>query len=180
MNRIQTINQLIKDVNAENYLQIGLGDESLFNAIKAKNKFGIGQSTKREDIKANDFFKSNKTKFNFILIDNVHVSVHTEREVVLAYNRLPENGILLIHDVIPPSEESTIVPRISDKFCGEVYKVVCGLINSYALQYKYIDDPVGFLMITKKGKTRLKKGFTLQDLSFDEFEKEWKEKIMNL
>jgi hypothetical protein len=180
MNRVQTINKLIEENKSVNFLQIGLADGTLFKAIKCKSKTGIGSSINKAEVKAEDHFKGNKSKFDFILIDNNHLANELEREIVLSYNRLPDGGILLIHDVIPPSEESTVIPRISDKFCGEVYKVACGLVDKYDLEYSYIEDPVGFLMVKKQGKTRLKKGFTFHDLTFEQFESEWKSKIMSL
>lgn len=179
INRTEVINGLIQKNGYKSYLEIGLGNGANFKAIKCENKVGVDpnvitlvafQNANIEPILSDDFFESNKNKFDIIFIDGLHHAEQVQRDIVNAYNCLNANGVILIHDVKPLSEDCQKVPRIQDSWTGDTWRAWYGLKKAYPkLKIDYIDERVG-LGIIYKSKAKIKAGFVDNETTYQEYD----------
>jgi hypothetical protein len=181
--RIETINELIKERGFTSYLEIGLGNGANFNAVKIDLNYKIGVDPKMpnginsgitKDQESDVFFEwykkecdeDNSAKIDLIFIDGLHHSDQVERDIVNAWNCLNKGGMILIHDVKPPSLEATIVPRKQDQWTGDVFKAWHGFKEKYPkIKTGYIDEVYG-LGVIEKSRHKVELGFVL-DIKFD-------------
>ncbi len=105
MNRSELINSLILDRNFSSYLELGVYDKSTFNAIQCPNKFSVDFKFEA-DFKGttDDFFSENKKKYDIIFIDANHTEPFLSRDIQNSLSILNKNGVIICHDVNPPSE----------------------------------------------------------------------------
>lgn len=177
--RTKTINSIIIEKEYTDYLEIGIADGSNIRAIKCHTKVGvdpIAPSLSHGGLRlvtatSDDFFSTNKDKFDLVFIDGLHYAEQVERDIVNAYASLKAGGMILIHDCNPFTEEMATVPRIQDQWTGDVYKAVVGFIQKYKgkVNMGYFDDPYGLFAIYKTGRVAVKSGFNLPDLSYNDF-----------
>lgn len=184
--RTQTINKIISDNGYESYLEIGLGDGANFINIKADSKIGVDPNVPnlRKEIielviteRSDTFFENNNDKFDVIFIDGLHESEQVERDIVNAYKALNKGGVILLHDVNPPSEKAQRVPREQVQWTGDVWRAVVGFKSEYGDKIKigYFDDPYGLFAIYKTGRYAVKEGFVNNKMTYQEFDKNKKE-----
>lgn len=189
--RTDIINGIISENGYKTYLEIGLGDESNFKGIKSETKVGIDPSIKKQKgsdnnsyntfkIKSDDFFEKTNDKFDIIFIDGDHDSRQVEKDLINAYNSLKRDGVVIMHDVNPPSKEAQEVPRKQTQWTGDVWRVATGFKSAYPdIKAEYIPEQYGLFAIYKTGNKKLKEGFTDYDMEFEEFEKK-KNKIYGI
>lgn len=141
--RSNLINWVIDSKKYNTYLEIGLGDEINFNNIVIKNKTGIDIEKKKSKdtikISSNDFFKNNSKKYDCIFIDGDHTEAQFLKDVENSLEALSDNGIILVHDINPWSEEVQRVPRETKAWTGDVWRGWVKLrrrsdINLFAIQ----------------------------------------------
>jgi hypothetical protein len=118
--RTELINYLLSYLNRETfYLEIGVRDPlANFNQINATHKFGVDPG---KDIKENladfkmtsdGFFNrlinnqilTNKTKFDLIFIDGLHLAEQVDRDIANSLKFLRDDGFIVLHDCNPPTE----------------------------------------------------------------------------
>ena len=131
--------------NYKNYLEIGCDQDKLFQRIDIKNKFGIdpvsgGNIRKTSD----DFFSTNKTKFDLVFIDGLHEYEQVKKDILNSLKFLNPGGIVLVHDCLPESMSKQAVPRYRSIWNGDVWKAIVDLrckenINIYTCN---IDQPL--------------------------------------
>ena len=109
------INQLIKDGNFLNYLEIGSQFGYTLEAVDIPNRTGIDpnprhnlkrlpKGVKSFNITSDEFFARVKTEdlnFDFIFIDGLHVFSQVYMDFINSCNLLSEGGLILLDDVIP-------------------------------------------------------------------------------
>ena len=188
--RTQTINKIIADNGYESYLEIGLGDETNFKNINVLYKVGVDPNLKlpfKTDVgkfnmvkdTSDNFFNDNdnQNKFDIIFIDGLHESEQVERDIVNAYKVLNKGGVILVHDVNPPSEKAQRVPREQVQWTGDVWRAVVGFKAEYGDKIKtgYFDDPYGLFAIYKTGRYAVKEGFVDTEMTYKEFDGKRKE-----
>jgi len=136
MSRLQIIQKLIDKINAQSYLEIGLGEGDVFRSIKCPTKYGVDpqygnfeyEKGTRCEIKpthqmsSDEFFKQNKKTFDVIFIDGMHESEYIERDINNSLNALNDNGFVICHDMSPTSKNMQIVPRIQSEWTGDCWK----------------------------------------------------------
>ena len=79
---------------------------------------------------SDDFFKNNKEKFDVIFIDGLHEYEQCQKDALNAINNINKNGVILFHDFIPIDWEIENVPRFTEGWSGDVWKVAYELSNS--------------------------------------------------
>lgn len=118
--RYDVINYILNTFKRETtYLEIGVRNpEDNFNKIKATQKKsvdpGFENSENPVDFKMTSdvFFEklknnqilSNKTKFDVIFIDGLHLAEQVERDIENSLKHLKEDGFIVMHDCNPPTE----------------------------------------------------------------------------
>ena len=157
--------------NYKNYLEIGCDQDKLFQRIDIKNKFGIdpvsgGNIRKTSD----DFFSTNKTKFDLVFIDGLHEYEQVKKDILNSLKFLNPGGIVLVHDCLPESMSKQAVPRYRSIWNGDVWKAIVDLrckenINIYTCN---IDQGIGVIQ-NKKNTNVLKLEKNLDKLKFKDF-----------
>jgi hypothetical protein len=122
--RLDLINYFIKKNNYSSYLEIGCDQDEVFSKINI-DKTGVDpNSGGTERLTSDDFFKKNKSSFDIIFIDGLHVYDQVKRDILNAVNVLNENGAILIHDCLPNKIWEQNVPRMNGSWTGDVWKVI--------------------------------------------------------
>lgn len=186
--RIELINLALKKTNAKKYLEIGCDKDRIFNAVMCDYKIGVDPSrggTHR--MTSDEFFSTNKEKFDVVFIDGLHIYDQVSRDFYNSLNSLTDNGIIILHDMMPRLPSEAIVPIPSGKpknWLGDVWRLAFDLSNrsDVVFQLVLIDCGCG---IAWKGNN-ISKGFIPKD-TWEYYEQNWKnlplitfEKIKNI
>ncbi len=144
-NRIALVNLLCATKLDGNYLEIGCQGNTLFDAVPMINKTGVDPTAGGTHRKfSDDFFKSNKTYFDVIFIDGLHVYDQVHRDVANAIRFLKPGGWVAMHDMLPLNAIQEHVPNISPgPWSGDVWKVAFELIASPGIDFKLIKIDCG-------------------------------------
>ncbi len=114
-NRDELINYLIKKIDAQSYLEIGICDGSNHKKINCKNKIGVDPNSQVSEVSrrmtSDRFFSENKDMFDVIFVDGLHVYEQVYRDICNSLKFLNKNGYLVCHDMNPPTETHQRVPR---------------------------------------------------------------------
>ena len=118
--RYDIINFLAKQINAQNYLEIGVRNPAdNFNLINCVNKFSVDPGVEFElnpvdfQMTSDDFFQKlnedalkikSSIKFDVIFIDGLHLAEQVEKDISNAMQFLSEEGFIVLHDCNPPTE----------------------------------------------------------------------------
>lgn len=172
--KAELINTIIMHKKYKSYLELGIG-QHLWTISQIRCDFiSSVDINKINDVfpsfvgTTNDFFKNNTKTFDVIYID----ADHEENAVINDFNNsvkcLNEDGIILMHDVGPLTEEST-----SMYAHGTAYKAFIKIRNSNnytAFSYEFPDDKdvLGFV---KKRKNDNKLSVSIPDkISYNFYE----------
>ena len=121
--RIEIVKFLLKYKVYNSYLEIGTFNDELFSKIDCKIKIGVDPySGGNVRLTSDEFFKKNNQKFDLIFIDGLHHYDQVIKDISNSLKYLNSNGIILIHDCLPSTIESQLVPRISRNWNGDVWK----------------------------------------------------------
>lgn len=133
MNRLEVIQKFINKFNYKSYLEIGVDNGSNFRGVKIAQKESIdpaeGQyrnSRPTYKMTSDEFFKKYPNNFyDIIFIDGLHIHEQVDKDIANSINQLNPNGVVLLHDCCPPSEEAQRVPRGNIKlWTGDVWKSI--------------------------------------------------------
>lgn len=134
MNRQILVQKLINKINAESYLEIGLGNGLTYKNINCKKILGVdpcfatwdaGQGCSVEPthkMTSDQFFKENTEQFDVIFIDGLHEADTVERDINNALDCLNSGGYIVCHDMNPLSKKSQSVPRMQVGWHGDCWK----------------------------------------------------------
>tara|TARA_B110000444_G_scaffold123194_1_gene115817 strand:+ start:426 stop:1124 length:699 start_codon:yes stop_codon:yes gene_type:complete len=172
-NRLSVISLAISQVimkkgyENSNYLEIGCFDDKAFNSIPLplEQKIGIDPvqgGTHR--MTSDDFFSSNKKKFDVIFIDGLHTYEQCSKDCINAMNFLNKDGIIIFHDMMPRHRTEE-----SPKFSGDVWKVAYDLTKSKNVNFiiANMDQGVGLLKITSN--SNYIKQLEIKNKNFDDY-----------
>lgn len=174
MNHTQLINYIIAKYKYKSYLEIGVAKGNNFRAIKCKNKIGVDpdpSSASTYKLESDDFFAGSGRYFDIIFIDGLHHADQVKRDIINAWDYIPINGCLVIHDTNPEREDMTHVPRDCKQWCGDVYKAVCQIGNPKVT----LETDYGVTVIKKEGNLVLLES----EWTWEEFDANRKE-LLNL
>ena len=134
-NRWDIINHLIKIIDGSHYLEIGVNNGVNFNQIKCRYKLGIDpdiNSVASMFETSDTFFKHNTDKFDVIFIDGLHHENQLYLDIYNSLKCLNDNGYIVCHDLLPPSESYQIVPPIQNLWTGDCWKAWVKIRNENA------------------------------------------------
>ena len=175
--RWDLIDYLIQKNSFENYLEIGCDDDQLFSKVNIKNKIGVdpvsgGNIRKKSD----DFFSTNKDKFDLVFIDGLHIYEQVKKDILNSLKFLNENGMILVHDCLPDSLSKQAVPRYKMKWNGDVWKAIVDLRQREDLEIYTCEIDEGIGIITKRKNTSiLKLDKPVKKLKFKDYFNNYKE-----
>lgn len=126
MERFDVINYLIQKRGYKSYLEIGHNSGYNFRKINASRKISVDpDDTLAKPIfkgTSNAFFKQNDEKFDIIFVDGLHHAEQVYKDIVNSLKALNDGGIIVCHDMLPPTKEHAAVPRIQQIWNGDCYK----------------------------------------------------------
>ena len=129
---------------------------SPFSKIKISHKVGVDPISGGTIRKTSDeFFKSNKEKFDIIFIDGLH---HYEQVIVDINNALSvlnDNGHILVHDCLPRTIAHQAIPRYRGSWNGDVWKSIVELRTKKYLDVFTCEIDFGVGIIQKKINSNL-------------------------
>ena len=109
--RTDILNYLVEKYKYTTYLEIGVRNPTSgnFNNVKIKNKLGVDPNpiTNQKNIfvgTSDFFFMKNKSTFDLIFIDGLHLENQVDKDIMNSLNCLNEGGMILLHDCNPPTE----------------------------------------------------------------------------
>lgn len=180
MTRTEIINHLIKKIQANSYLEIGVREPSgNFDNISCPNKTAIDPSPLGPGIiplTSDDFFAQNTSKFDVIFIDGLHHADQVEKDIINSLEVLNENGYIICHDMNPTSELMQIVPiQTEGEWTGDCWRAWIKVRSTNSnLNMEVVDTDFGVGIITV-GHQKLLELDSLNP-TYDEFsfnKKEW-------
>lgn len=174
----ELLNLIAEKINAESYLEIGVfNPDHNFNKIVCNFKYGIDPNVAYENVfqgTSDEFFSKNidAQRWDLILIDGLHHADQVKEDIKNSFACLSEKGVILIHDSNPPTEQTTCVPRGSQReWCGDVYKTICQITSPKFT----IDVDYGCCVLQKKDGLK----FNKKNIDWNYFNKNRKE-LLNL
>lgn len=167
MKRDQVINSLIKKNKYKRYLEIGIGDGTNFKNIICDYKTNVdpfldtlsgqGSTLPINKMTSDEFFKTTTEKFDIIFVDGLHTFEQTLKDIINSFNHLNSEGIVVCHDMLPPTEWHQ---RDSNEPDGGEWNGTCWKAIAYlrttdpTIDIKTIDTDWGISLL-KKGNTNL-------------------------
>lgn len=151
-NRIALVNHLIANTKGWNskYLEIGCAGNSLFDSVATKSKIGVDPAeggTHR--MLSDDFFQSNKDKFDVIFIDGLHEYQQVRRDALNALKWIDEGGWIAFHDFLPSSWKEHHVPRLQSAWTGDCWKLAVELTQAKGVEFKILEIDYGVGLLKK-------------------------------
>ena len=123
-NRLDLIKHVIKKNDYKKYLEIGCHNNEVFDKIEIE-KIGVDPISGGNYRGTSDkFFKENVKNFDCIFIDGLHEYNQTKRDILNSIEILNKDGIIILHDCLPPSISHQRVPRTRYTWNGDVWKAI--------------------------------------------------------
>lgn len=164
--RTSIINHLINKYSLINYLEIGVRDGRNYDKVIAKNKIGVDPyPTKNinglQKLTSDDFFKINKSKFDLIFIDGLHLEYQVDKDIEECLKILSNDGFIIMHDCNPPTEfhqrENYEVDGKFPPWNGTVWKSFAKLrMKRVDINLSCVDCDWGIGVIRKKNQSNFK------------------------
>lgn len=146
MTRTDIINYLIESYNFKSYLEIGVNKEpDNFDHIKCQYRIGVDPNGVSSFAGTSDeFFENNRLNFDLIFIDGLHEEVQVTKDINNSLKFLNKNGIIVLHDCLPMSEEQQSEHYNGQLWSGTVWRSLAKLRMSRAdLELKIVDTDWG-------------------------------------
>ena len=178
--RFDIIEYFIKKNNYKSYLEIGCCKNEVFSKINIK-KVGVDpNSGGTVRLTSDDFFKTNKEKFDLVFIDGLHVYDQVKQDIINSLEVLNNNGVILIHDCLPEKIWEQNVPRMNGAWSGDVWKVIPFFrSNSNIDVYTCVADRGIGIIFKRHNKNILKLEQDTKKLKFEDYYYNYKS-YMNL
>ena len=143
------INRLIeaRGLVSVRYLEIGIENGNTFRSVDAFTKIGVDPfplislpyELKNLQIlpkKSDAFFRDTQLTFDFVYLDGLHLYQQTYKDLINSLNRLGQNGLVLVDDIVPIDYPASLRSQIkcqemkhreriqNNYWMGDVYKIV--------------------------------------------------------
>ena len=162
MNRSKIIQHCIDTIQANSYLEIGIDNGKIFNAIKCDSKTSVDPANGRyqharptHKMTSDEFFEQNTRTFDVIFIDGMHEAEYVERDINNSIACLNDNGCIVCHDMNPETEEAQIVPRKTSRWNGDCWKAWVKIRASNPKVSMFVLDTDNGCGVIRKGSQQL-------------------------
>ena len=181
MKRTEILNAFIDKYEYKKYLEIGTQKNVNFSQINIE-KAGVDPDPNAQATftMTSDYFfdqLSEKIKFDIIFIDGLHISPQLYKDIINSLDHLSDNGTIVCHDCNPIKEIEQLVPAVTGRWNGDVWKDIVRLRQERDdLEIFTIDTDEGCCVIRKSNKVYRKldiKNIDLTYTNFDIHRKEW-------
>ena len=209
MNRLDVIQKSIDKINAKHYLEIGVFAANTFMQVSAAHKIAVDPdyniSLKKKfkwivlnpcnisnsyfKITSDEYFKKHQSnkKLDVVFVDGLHTYEQSLKDVLNSLEHLNENGIIVMHDCLPPNEDAALPVDSYEAsgagvWTGDVWKTVCHLRSMRDDLNVFVLDCDFGLGIVTKGKPESMLNYSkdeINNLSYQDLIKNRKE-ILNL
>ena len=166
--RINILNRISKKISAKRYLEIGCDTDVVFNSVNCEHKVGVDPlkgGTIRDT--SDNFFRDNKEKFDLIFIDGLHTFDQILKDFKNSFKFLNEGGYIVMHDLLPRNWLEEHLPRISNNWCGDVWKISFLLTNIKNHEFSIILTDFGLGVFKKKNDNLIFNQKNIQNKNFD-------------
>ena len=168
--RINVLNKISREISAKKYLEIGCDTNVVFNNVNCYHKVGVDPlkgGTIRDT--SDNFFKNNQEKFDLIFIDGLHTFDQILKDFHNSFKFLNNGGYIVMHDLIPRNWLEEHIPRISNDWCGDVWKISFLLNNIKHHDYSLILTDFGLGVFRKNHDDLSINKIDIQNKNFDFF-----------
>ncbi|NGM63496.1 class I SAM-dependent methyltransferase [Sphingobacterium sp. SGG-5] len=179
MTKEQFINDLIQEKGYRSYLEIGYGSGDCFGQIQCEYKHAVDPDIQDgheylHKCNSDEFFASAKDQeFDVIFIDGLHHADQVRKDINNASKHLSADGVILLHDIHPETEEMQIVPRQQKEWTGDVWRAWDGFKKKYPdAQTQEVPVRYGLGLIFPNGK-KFK-------AHFEDMETTWQERLHSI
>ena len=151
-NRVSFITAATQKFNNCRYLEIGCDNNICFKSIPVIGKIGVDPD-RGGNIKdtSDNFFKSNKDRFDVIFIDGLHVYEQCRKDVINALKVLDKDGYIFLHDMTPRNWAEENVPRLKDTlWTGNIWKVAIELSKTKGIDFHVVNADMGVGILKKR------------------------------
>ena len=156
--RFELIQHIIDKKKYNNYLEIGCDDDENFSKINVKKKIGIDPASGgTHRMTSDEFFLSNKEKFDCIFIDGLHYYKQVKKDIFNSLKILNQNGVIFLHDCLPNNVYEQAIPRCQYNWNGDVWKAIVEnrTLENLDTYTCYADHGVG-IILKRKNRKKLK------------------------
>jgi hypothetical protein len=155
------IPNIVRCIGAESYLEIGCADNTCFGKVQATKKIGVDpERGGTHRMTSDEFFRTNKEKFDVIFIDGMHTYQQVKVDFENAKRFSNEKGIVIFHDVLPdnrytawPTKKGRPKPKGVVAWNGDVWRINFDLLEAPGMDYRIVPNLHG-MGILKFGGTQ--------------------------
>lgn len=126
------INDLVRDLGFKSYLELGIAGASTWNAVACANKVGVDNNPAIQIAgvihnTTDEYFESlhASVKFDIAFIDAHHEKHQVRRDFLNCWKHLHTNGMIMMHDINPPTMENAL-----ETACGNCFEFWIDLVKS--------------------------------------------------
>jgi len=151
--RLDLIHFFIANTACKSYLEIGCDKNQVWDKIKnIKTMLGVDPVRGGNMRMTSDqFFSQNKHTFDVIFIDGLHTYEQVKRDVNNSLKVLNQNGVILIHDMLPRTKQMADPNKIcKGAWLGDVYRLAFDLANRDDILFKLVLIDQGCGVVTKQ------------------------------
>lgn len=166
----EIINEIIEREGYKYYLEVGYELGNNFKEIKCKDKLSVDTNGKADiTAKSDDFFKDNDKTFDVVFIDALHHADQVRKDIINSMKCLSEDGVIILHDVLPSSKEMQEVPRVQKEWTGDCWRAAIGFHKEYPkVKFETRRADYGITCIYPNGK-KYRKHFEDTEITYEEF-----------
>jgi len=148
MKRFDIIRHLIESRGYKSYLEIGvLGNETFASLPPLDVKDSVDPNGQAVYTMTSDEFFAHycSRSYDIIFIDGLHLSEQVQRDIENSLTWLNHDGIIVVHDCLPATEEEQLREGVSSKpWTGDVWKTFARLrLMRWGLEMCVVDTDCG-------------------------------------
>lgn len=179
MNRTDIINTLIRQVDAKDYLEIGVSSGENFREVVCTNKIGVDPeraSPATIHMTSDEFFEINQRTYDIIFVDGLHHADQVYRDVQNSLKFLNDGGYIVCHDMNPQEKAHQEIPFKGGHWNGDCWKAFVRLRAEHNdLEMCVLDTDEGCAIIKPLKESTAEKFEINEQLTYENLDKNRKD-----
>lgn len=149
MDRLAIINHFIRKNNYKSFLNIGVFTGYTLDGVDCLYKIGVDPERAHYkgncgviELTSDEYFATlrSETKFDCIFIDGMHLEEYVTRDIHNSLNHLNEGGVIILHDISPPTPNHASRTQILPEWNGDCYKAFIRFKMKFPEYPSYVID----------------------------------------